>query len=152
MKFRLLPTWGVALLVSLSACGHEFHPPDQSERIAEAEEAYAPALFDSISWASDSIRAFEGNVVYAEMCTRCHGPLGRGATAYSRERGLEIPSLVEADWPLANLDTLRHAIFVGHEGGMPIYGSNGITLREIDGSAYYILNLLRPDAMAEEGG
>jgi hypothetical protein len=35
---------------------------------------------------------------------------------------------------------------------MPIYGSNGITLREIDGSAYYILNLLRPDALADEGG
>jgi mono/diheme cytochrome c family protein len=116
-----------------------------------AEAAYDAAMFDSVTWASDSVRAVEGNTVYAEMCRRCHGPLGYGDTDYARERGLEIPSLVKPGWALSNLDTLRHVVFVGHEDGMPIFGSGGISAREIDGAAYYIIEVLRPDAAAAEG-
>jgi mono/diheme cytochrome c family protein len=153
MKSRL-PTIVVAIsLLSLSACeGHHFDPPDRSERVRDAEAAYTPAVFDSVVWASDSVRAFAGNAVYAERCGRCHGPLGLGDTDYARQRGLEIPSLVEPEWALAALDTLRHIIFVGHEDGMPVYGAGGITPREIDGAAYYIINVLRPDATGAIGG
>lgn len=151
MKFGPTLAGSAILLLALSACGHEFHPPDQSERVAQAEAAYSPALFDTVAWATDSLRAFDGNTFYAEKCTRCHGPLGRGQTPYARERGLEIPSLVDPDWHLTELDSLRHVIFVGHEGGMPIYGASGITPRQIDGAAYYILNVLRPDALADGG-
>ena len=67
-----------------------------------------------------------------------------------RERGLVIPSLVEPEWLYAaSLDSLRHVIFVGHEGGMPIFGVGGISLREIDGSAYYVVKTLRPDVLGE---
>jgi mono/diheme cytochrome c family protein len=150
---RRLPLLAASLAVlTLIGCGgHDFEPPDRTERIREAEAAFSPALFDSVAWASDSVRAFNGNTVYAEKCGRCHGPLGRGETDYARERALEVPSLVEPAWGMASLDTLRHVIFVGHEGGMPIYGAGGITPREIDGVAYYILNVLRPDAV-EMGG
>lgn len=152
MTLRLPLVAASVCAVALIGCGgHDFEPPDRSERIREAEAAFSPVLFDSVAWASDSVRAFSGNTIYAEKCGRCHGPLGRGNTDYARERGLEIPSLVEAEWAMASLDTLRHVIFVGHEDGMPIYGAGGITPREIDGVAYYILNVLRPDAV-EMGG
>jgi hypothetical protein len=75
-----------------------------------------------------------------------------GDTPYARERGLLVPSLVEADWALADLDTLRHVIFVSHGEGMPIYGTAGITPRQIDGAAFYVLEVLRPDAAGAGGG
>ena len=152
MKLSTTLAMSALALVTLSACGHEFHPPEEEERIAAAELIYAPALFDSVTWESDSIRAMDGNLVYAESCTRCHGPMGRGETDYARQRELEVPSLVEPEWALANLDTLRHIIFVGHTGGMPIFGASGATPRQIDASAFYVLEVLRPDAMAEAAG
>jgi mono/diheme cytochrome c family protein len=141
----------LSLLLMVGCGGHDFEPPDRGERVREAEAAFSPAVFDSVSWASDSLRAFSGNTVYAEKCGRCHGPLGRGNTDYARGRGLEVPSLVEPESALTSVDTLRHVIFVGHEEGMPIFGAGGITPREIDGVAYYILNVLRPDAVETSG-
>jgi hypothetical protein len=74
--------------------------------------------------------------------------MGGGDTEYARSRDLQPLSLVEPDWPLASsLDSLRHEIFAGHEGGMPGFGVAGITPREIDASAFFILNTLRPDVL-----
>jgi len=151
MKGLSIYVGGAVALLTLSACGHEFHPPDEAERVAQAEEAFSPALFDSVSWLDQDARSLEGNTVYAEKCRRCHGALGRGDTGYARERGLEMPSLVEPEWALANVDTLRRVIFVGHEGGMPTYGSSGISPRQIDAAAFYILSQLRTDALGGEG-
>jgi len=132
----------------LGACGHEFHPPDSSERIREADEIYNLEMFDSLRWDSDSARSFKGNAVYAANCRRCHGTMGDGDTEYARGRALEVPSLVAPDWPLAaSLDSLRHEIFAGHEGGMPGFGVAGITPREIDASAFFILFTLRPEVL-----
>lgn len=141
-----------ALLFVLVAtgCGHDFEPPDRAERVREAAATFDAAAFDSITWESDSIREFQGNEVYAEKCRRCHGPLGRGVTDYAKEQGLDVPSLVERDWPLASLDSLRRTVYVGHEEGMPVYGSGGIGIREIDAVASYVLYTLRPDVL--DGG
>jgi mono/diheme cytochrome c family protein len=117
----------------------------------EAEEVYSAAIFDSLTWESDSTRSLEGNAVYAEHCRRCHGTMGEGNTDYARERGLDVLSLVEADWPFGeSVDSLRHAIFAGHEGGMPIFGVAGITPREIDASAYFIVHTLRPEVLGTD--
>lgn len=143
----------MAAMGAIGGCGdHEFQPPDRQERVAEAEAVYSAELFDTITWASDSIRALEGNSVYAAKCRRCHGPLGRGETEYALERGLEVPSLVRPDWPHESLDSVRHRVFVGHALGMPTFGVAGITLREIDASSYYVLNHLRPDVLGTGGG
>jgi mono/diheme cytochrome c family protein len=150
MMLRSLNAAGPALVILLAGCGHDFEPPDRGARVLAAEATYDAAMFDSVTWVSDSVRAVEGNTVYAEMCRRCHGPLGLGNTDYAGQRGLEIPSLVEPAWALANLDSIRHRIFVGHEEGMPIFGSAGISAREIDGAAYYVLEVLRPDAAAAD--
>ena len=38
---------------------------------------------------------------------------------------------------------LRHRVFVGHAAGMPQWGVTGLTTREIDAVAYYVLDRLR---------
>jgi mono/diheme cytochrome c family protein len=144
--------FGLALASSLAACGgHEFEPPDRGERVREAAAGYSPALFDTVAWGSEEERSAQGNQVYVDKCRRCHGPLGEGGTDYARERKLEVPSLVEPEWALAAEDSLHRVVYVGHEDGMPIYGDGGISPREIDAVADYILNVLRPDVLRSAG-
>jgi hypothetical protein len=45
------------------------------------------------------------------------------------------------------MDSVRHRIFVGHAAGMPTWGVAGISPREIDGAAYYLLERLRPEVL-----
>ena len=139
----------VAALLALAACGEKkFDPPDRSQRVDDAEGRYSEALFDTVAWADTLQRARAGNEVYASRCRDCHGPLGAGDTEYARARGFTVPSLVEPDWRYApSLDSVRHRIFVGHEEGMPTWGVAGISPREIDGAAYYVLERLRPEVL-----
>jgi mono/diheme cytochrome c family protein len=132
------------------ACGdHEFEPPSQEERSARADSVYSPVLFDSIAWASDSLRLQSGNLVFADECRRCHGPLGRGDTEYARNNDIDVPSLVEPDWAYAGLvDSVRHRIFVGHQR-MPNWGVVRLTPRQIDAAAAYILDQLRPEVLGD---
>jgi mono/diheme cytochrome c family protein len=147
MRFRTLVA--VIATTAVAACGkREFEPPDKAERIQQAHGMYSPQLFDSIAWESPEARSLEGNTVFAAKCRKCHGTLGLGQTDYATDRGLEVPSLVAPDWRLAqSIDSLRHRIFVGHEEGMPTWGVAGITVREIDGVAYYVLETLRPEVL-----
>jgi len=143
-----------ALLVGLMfiyGCGdHQFEPPDPSVRVERAEAAFSTAMFDTITWDSETTELTEGNTVYAEQCRRCHGPLGQGGTDYARERNLTVPSLVGPNWPLAQTDSLRRRIFVGHASGMPVYGDGELTPRQIDATAAYILRTLRPDVLEQD--
>ena len=77
-----------------ASCGHEFEPPDREARVAEAAERFADVSFDTVTWVGEDERALAGNEFYASRCRDCHGTLGRGATPYAIERGLEVPSLV----------------------------------------------------------
>lgn len=142
---------GIALFAFVAgACsgGHDFEPPDPEERVGEAAALYSAALFDTLTWESDEARQIEGNAVYAAECRRCHGTLGEGGTEYALERDLEVPSLIEEEWALADsLDAVRRVIFTGHVDGMPTWGVGGITPREIDAVSHYVLEVLRPDAL-----
>lgn len=131
------------------ACGeHEFHPPDEEERVAEADSAYSPALFDTVAWADDRSRIDRGNLVFADHCRRCHGALGRGDTEYARENDLVVPSLVDTDWPFAgDVEAVRRRIFTGHTGGMRTWGIGRLTPRQIDAAAFYIIEQLRPEVL-----
>ena len=139
----------VGALVLIGACkDHEFHPPDKQERVSAAEQEYRAAAFDTIRWESEQSRLTQGNAVYAEKCRKCHGQLGEGGTEYARQQNLNPPSLVTPDWPYAtHIDSVRHRIYVGHESGMPTFGIAGLTAREIDAVAFYVLEQLRPDAL-----
>ena len=153
MRSRLR-RWTPALIVlAVLACSdHEFHPPSEAEKVARADSMYSPALFDTIAWSSDSARVHTGNLVFADECRRCHGPLGRGGTDYAEEAGLTVPSLVEEDWAYADqIDSVRHRVFVGHAGGMPNWGSGQLTPRQIDAAVAYILKQLRPEVISHDG-
>jgi len=138
-----------ALVSGTASCGHEFEPPDRAERALQTEAAFSQTLFDSVTWTSDDQRLADGNAVYTEECRRCHGQLAHGTTAYAQERGLEVPSLVEPEWALAEVDTLRHAVFVGHDPGMPGFGDGDLSPRQIDAVTAYILLTLRPEVLNE---
>ena len=151
MTGRTVTAAALVTLVVATACGnHEFEPPDTQARIDRAGAAYSSALFDTVSWSDEATQVTQGNAVYAAECRRCHGPLGQGGTDYARQRNLSVPSLVVADWPFATTDSLRHMIYTGHEGGMPVFGDGDLTLREIDATAAYILLTLRPDVLEQD--
>lgn len=139
----------VAFVLAAGACAeHEFEPPDRSTRIARADSLFDAERFDTLTWASDSLRAIEGNVVYSASCRNCHGPLGAGGTPYAEQRGLEVPSLVVADWRWADQpDSVRHRVWVGHIEGMPSWGIGGLSDREIDAVTHYLLAVLRPEVL-----
>lgn len=152
-RFTQRPAFVAALAAALAvgACGeYQFNPPSKRKEVLEAQALYSKALFDSVTWVSDSARTFTGNEVYAEKCRRCHGTMGEGTTEYARDRGLHVPSLVRPEWAYESLDSLRHMVFTGHTGGMPIYGVAGINAREIDAVAYYVLYTLRPDVLGPQ--
>lgn len=136
-------------LLTLAACDkHEFEPPSREAQVARADSAFSEALFDTIQWPSDSVRAFEGNNVFATHCRRCHGSMGAGGTEYAAQRKLNVPSLVAPDWEYGNdLGSARRRIFTGHPTGMPIWGVAGISPREIDAVAYYLIFDLRPEVL-----
>lgn len=150
-RSRHVPSFVVTALLSavLVGCGEKtFDPPDREARVADAETRFQEVRFDTLTWASDDERALIGNGIYASRCRDCHGTLGRGETAYSENRGLEVPSLVQPDWRMAeSMDSVRHRIFVGHASGMPTWGVAGINNREIDAVAFYILERLRPEVL-----
>lgn len=154
---RIRRAHGALVLVALAALlaggcqEQEFEPPDRAERVQQAETLFTAAGFDTIDWTSDEARLLEGNAIYSARCRQCHGPLGRGGTDYALERNLDVPSLVEPEWAYAgDLHGVRRRIFTGHPAGMPTWGQAGLTLREIDAVAFYILERLRPDVL--EGG
>jgi mono/diheme cytochrome c family protein len=141
--------------IALAGCKKEyrFDPPEEADRVSEAAARITPQLFDSIAWSDQATRLQDGNEVFAAHCRRCHGTLGEGGTAYSRERNLDVPSLVDPGWHWADsLEVVRRTVFTGHMGGMPTWGIAGITPREIDAASYYVLFELRPDAVSKELG
>lgn len=133
----------------LVGCGeYEFHPPDRDAQVAEAAAGFSLETYDSVTWVSDSIRSLEGSVVWSSQCRNCHGPLGSGATAYAENQGLDVPSLVTPDWRYAGQrDSVLLRIHSGHAEGMPTWSVAGISPREIDAVAYYLLEVLRPEVV-----
>lgn len=125
---------------------YEFHPPDREAQVAEAAGAFSLQRYDTVTWASDSIRGLEGSVVWSSQCRNCHGPVGRGETAYARSQSLEVPSLVAPEWRYAGQrDSVLFRIHSGHAAGMPTWSVAGISPREIDAVTYYVLEVLRPE-------
>jgi len=148
---RTLLAMGLFSVAAATGCTeHEFEPPDREAQVEAADAEFSMAVFDTVSWESDDERAFQGNVVYSTYCRNCHGSLGRADTDYAREQGLDVPSLVQEGWRFAQArDSVLHRIYVGHASGMPTWGVAGITPREMDAVTHYILEVLRPEMLAD---
>lgn len=150
MRWWTAAGWVLAA-VAATACGHDLEPPDRTQQVRMASAAYEPALFDTVTWETPAEQETAGNLVYVNECRECHGSFGLGDTEYARERGLQVPSLVEPEWAKADLDSLRRAVYAGHEVGMPVFGAHKLTPREIDAVAAYVVNVLRPDVLGPAG-
>lgn len=149
MRRRTAAGW--VLAAAATACGgNDYEPPDRTEAVRLASVAYEPALFDTVAWETRAEQETAGNQVYVNECRKCHGSFGRGDSEYARERRLQVPSLVEPEWAKAELDSLRLAVYAGHDTGMPVFGAHKLTLREIDAVAVYVLDVLRPDVLGPQ--
>jgi mono/diheme cytochrome c family protein len=132
----------------LAACeSPEYERPDRAEQVLEAEAMLTPETFDTVTWTSAQERAYAGNNVYAAKCRSCHGYMGEGDTEYARQRNVTVPSLVRPDWPDDDVPSVRRRVYTGHPAGMPTFGVAGITPREIDAVAYYLVEVLRPEVL-----
>lgn len=150
MPRGLFAALGLVLIVG-GCKEREFSPPDRAQQVADAEAMLTPEMFDTITWESDDARGLAGNVTYSAKCVNCHGPRGEDGTQYAAERDLDVPSLVSTDWRWGDsVAAVRRQIFTGHAQGMPTWGVAGITAREIDGAAYYIVAVLRPEMLGSK--
>jgi mono/diheme cytochrome c family protein len=139
------------MVAALLACDEEtYDPPGEASRLELADSLYSPALFDTIDWTAADQRMIAGNLVYADSCRRCHGTIGEGGLTRVGGREVDVPSLVEANWPFDDdIVAVRERVFTGHPGGMPSWGISRLTPREIDAVAYYIIGQLRPEILSE---
>lgn len=142
--FLLLPLF-------LTACGGDALPEASDLDAAGAGAAVAavpspdPALFDSIAWPDTRAALDRGATVYAYSCARCHGDSGRGDGKYRLQgRLLQPPSFLAEDWRFGNdLPGLRQAVHLGTDQGMPHWGDMGLTPRDTDAVARYVMRLWR---------
>jgi len=142
------------LCVLATACGGDSvdrnAAADEARRAAAdtvrmAQEAYDPAVFDTIHWAADSLALKRGAVVWSFSCSKCHGATGLGDGGFVAQGDtLRPPSFLRSDWRFdSDLDGLRRYIFAGNEKGMPHWGLVGLKPSDIDAVARYIDDFLR---------
>lgn len=154
---RPRPALLLALAVAAAALGcdgeKEFEPPDREAQVEEARASYPAAIFDTLSWPSDSARLLTGNEIFASVCRKCHGYDGRGGTEYDRVHDLRVPSLVDSVGVDARgIDPVRRRVYAGHATGMPSFGVYRLEPRQVDAAAAYVVRVLRQDVRAGGDG
>ena len=118
----------------------------RADSVALAEAQYDASAFDTLSWQNQEARLERGRVVWNHSCARCHGYDGEGNGELAQQMGVEVPSFLRAEWPLAgDVPAMRHAIYVGHESVMPNWGLQGLSYRDMDAAAAHIEQLTRSD-------
>lgn len=119
--------------------------PAGPDSTALAQAAYDPTMFDTVSWETQAEAVERGQVVYRFSCLKCHGERGAGDAEFMREGDtLRPPSFQEADWPYAeDREGIHEQIFVGTAESMPHWGLVGLTPRDVDAVAIYIMEELR---------
>jgi mono/diheme cytochrome c family protein len=133
---------GIALTLAAAACEIERAPTMDPEevQVAEAEERYDPAAFDTVVWASQGAAIERGREIYTWVCADCHGPEGRGDGGRVIDGDtIRPPSFHRPDWPYAeDPQELQHKVFVGNTLGMPHWGLRLMRPRDIVALEQYI--------------
>lgn len=139
----------VTLLSLLASCQAppqgEAATQTDSTAMAEAAFAYDSAAFREMTWDGDSLALERGRTVWLYSCQGCHGLQGegRGGIVLVNDT-VRTPSFLQPEWHLAGAPwELRRRIFAGSEHGMPHWGLFGLSNRDIDAVARYILAQLR---------
>jgi len=146
----------LALLLLMAGCGggsesagQETEDPNalrdaRADSVLQAEAAFDPSAFDTISWNIPEERIERGEVVWNFSCRKCHGDQGLGDGELARVEELTMPMITDAEWEYAgDVPAIRHRIFIGHESEMPSWGLYGLKYRDIDAVAYHIEDVLR---------
>ena len=150
----------IVLLLSLSVIGIWACDSDRAPQLpGGAVAGVAPPPFDAmafegITWASQAETLEHGQAVFEANCQKCHGVTGAGEGGYIfGGQSLQPPSWIVADWRLADDPVaLRSYIYSGSVGGMPYWGLTGVSYRDIDAVADYIVYVLRPTYGESESG
>lgn len=150
----LLPALLAAAVLAAGCEGEkEFEPPDREAQVEEARQSYPAAVFDTLSWPSDSVRVQRGNEVFAAECRKCHGYDGRGDTEYTRTHDIGAPSLVDSvGVDTRGIEAVRRRVYAGHAEGMPSFGVFKLEPRQVDAAAAYVVRVLREETEPADGG
>jgi hypothetical protein len=122
----------LVLPLALAACGGggSEQADTPADSVALALEQYDPALFDTITWASDSSQINRGGIVWAFSCKKCHGQLGKGDGGQVMDGDTIRPPDFTTQWRFGTDDEgLIKAIYGGSAEGMPHWGISGLTTR-----------------------
>jgi mono/diheme cytochrome c family protein len=141
---RWIATSLAAALLTVGCGGGE--PPEAEvsagpDSTALAQAAYDPTMFDTVSWESQEKAIERGQVVYRFSCLKCHGETGLGDAGFVRGGDtLRPPSFREPTWAYAgDKEGIREQVFVGTAESMPHWGLVGLTPRDVDAVATYIM-------------
>ncbi len=147
---RIAPILPILLLAG-TACrpaqSGEHAQPTSTDTVALAQAEFDPAAFDTVKWASDSLRLARGADVFKWACSECHGPQGHGDGGKVSPQGdtLRPPDFHARDWRLASDTTeVERKVFTGNVRGMPHWGLRRMEFRDVDAVAHYILTSLHP--------
>ena len=122
--------------------------PNAADTVQVAAAEFAPAAFDTVKWASDSVRLARGADVFKWGCAECHGPSGHGdGGKVINGDTLRPPNFHDAAWHLASdTQAVRKKVYSGNVRGMPHWGLRRMELRDIDAVSAYVLAVLhKPD-------
>jgi len=119
-------------------------PPNAADTVAVATAEFAPAAFDTVKWASDSLRLARGADVFKWGCAECHGPSGHGdGGKVINGVPLRPPNFHDAAWHLAgDTEAVRKKVYSGNVQGMPHWGLRRMELRDVDAVSAYVLTVL----------
>jgi mono/diheme cytochrome c family protein len=133
------------LAVGLVACGEsdtasDAPQPTPADTVETALAQYDPTAYDSISWETADDALERGRVVFSFSCRKCHGTAGYGDGGFVMQGDtLRPPSFHDPEWELRDdLEGLRRQVYIGTTEGMPHWGLEGLTHRDIDAVARYI--------------
>jgi len=143
----------VPLLFAACGGGGQDQTPVRPDSVAMALEQYSPAVFDTITWATDTAQTNRGAVVWSFSCVKCHGETGHGdakmvVDADPEQPGMQPDTIVPpdfhmTDWRFRNdKEGLIKYIFSGNEKRMPHWGIVGLPPRDVDAVATYIQKML----------
>lgn len=141
-----------AILVAVVGCDggppaeEQTSGPTSADSTEMAATAFDALVFDSISWEAHQTAVDRGALVFRFSCEKCHGGGGAGDGGFvAGGDTLHPPSFLSEDWRFADdRDGLRKEIFTGTgTEGMPHWGLEGLSYRDIDAVSIHILETLR---------
>jgi mono/diheme cytochrome c family protein len=114
------------------------------DSVAMALEQYSPALFDTITWSTDTAQTNRGSIVWTFSCKKCHGETGSGdARMVVDGDTITPPDFHTPGWRFANdREGLLKYIYSGNDKRMPHWGIEGLKPRDVAAVATYIQTML----------